>query len=104
MSYRKPEKPVTHELSEYFTAFDDEEDIYRLTVIRDHIQREIESAKGKLVMQDVDISNLHATRASVPKVTAKPQPADASKDGTTATKGGDGTKKKRAPRKKKTEE
>lgn len=98
MSYRKPEKPVTHELSEYFTAFDDEEDIYRLTVIRDHIQREIESAKGKLVMQDVDISNLHATRASVPKVTAKPQPADASKDGTTATKGGDGTKKKRAPK------
>ncbi len=96
MSYKKPEKPMSHELSEYFTAFDDEEDIYRLTVIRDHVLREIESAKGRLVMHDVDISNLHTTRATVPRVTAKSQPVDASKDGATAAKEGDTIKKKKA--------
>ena len=95
MSYKKPEKPVNHELSEHFTAFDDEEDIYRLIVIRDHIRREIESAKGKLVMQDADMSSLHATRALVPRVTTKSQPADTSKDGTAATKETDVIKKRK---------
>ena len=79
MSYKKPDKPVVHELSGQFTAFDDEEDIYRLTVIRDHIQREIESAKGKLIMLDADMSCLQTTRARVPRVSSRPPQSDAPK-------------------------
>ena len=48
----KPDKPVVHELSGQFTPLTMKA-IYP-TVIRDHIQREIESAKGKLIMLDAD--------------------------------------------------
>ena len=63
MMYSKPESSQAfgeNVMAEHFTPFDDEEDLYRLALIRDHIAREIQSAKDRLTIVDADITTLHS--------------------------------------------
>lgn len=41
-------RPVSH-LSEHYTIFDEDRDLIALTSIQDHLSREIDAAKNKLM-------------------------------------------------------
>jgi YEATS domain-containing protein 4 len=71
LMYRQPDKKVHSTMSEYYTPFDDEEDLHILSLIRDHLEQEINATKAKLTLVDSDLSTLTGCQISIPRGGAK---------------------------------
>mmetsp|Transcript_19591 Transcript_19591/g.28184 ORF Transcript_19591/g.28184 Transcript_19591/m.28184 type:complete len:264 (-) Transcript_19591:133-924(-) len=61
MMYTAPkDRPITR-MTEHYTVFDEDSDLQHLSSIHDHITREIESAKARILRIDAEIAHIGMT-------------------------------------------